>query len=60
MRAGTPPTPVSTTTGTDAWLYAGPGARGRGLEIIAIQVAQSGAGAPHLLVIPVMPTEFRG
>lgn len=58
--AGTRPPPVTTTNGTDAWLYVGPDERGRELEVIAIEVLHTGDGASNLLVIHVMPTEFRG
>jgi hypothetical protein len=58
VMAGTRPAPITTTGGTDAWLYLGRDERGRELEIIAIEVWQT--GTPCLLVIHVMPTEFRG
>jgi hypothetical protein len=57
--AGTEPMPVTTTGGTDAWLYLGPDERGRELEIIAVEVRPAEA-APYLLVIHVMPTQLRG
>jgi excisionase family DNA binding protein len=55
----TEPTPVTTTNGADAWLYVGPDERGRELEIIAVE-SQPANAAPYLLVIHVMPTQFRG
>lgn len=60
LMAGTRPTRVTTTNGTDAWLHVGPDERGRELEVIAIAVSHTGDGASYLLVIHVMPTEFRG
>jgi len=54
----TDPTPVTTSSGTDAWLYIGPDERGREMEIIALEVTN--AGQPFLLVIHVMPTQLRG
>ncbi len=56
--ATTDPTPVTTGSGADAWLYVGPDERGRELEIVAFEVAD--AGQPYLLVIHVMPTQLRG
>lgn len=56
--ATTNPTPVTTSSGADAWLYVGPDERGRKLEIVALEVAN--AGQPYLLVIHVMPTQLRG
>ena len=56
--ATTDPTPVTTSSGADAWLYVGPDERGRELEIVALEVAD--AGQPYLLVIHVMPTQLRG
>ncbi len=56
--ATTDPTPVTTGSGADAWLYVGPDERGRELEIVALEVAD--AGQPYLLVIHVMPTQLRG
>jgi hypothetical protein len=56
--ATTDPTPVTTSSGADAWLYVGPDERGRELEIVALEVAD--AVQPYLLVIHVMPTQFRG
>lgn len=53
------PTLVTTVGGADAWLYVGPDDRGRELEIIAVEVHSADA-APYLLVIHVMPTQFRG
>ena len=58
--ATTDPTPVSTSSGADAWLYIGPDERGRELEIIALDVKAADAGQPYLLVIHVMPTQLRG
>ncbi len=58
--AGTEPTPVTTSSGTDAWLYVGPDERGRELEIIALEVRPADAAQPYLLVIHVMPTQLRG
>jgi hypothetical protein len=58
--ANTEPTPVATSSGTDAWLYVGRDERGRELEIIAIQVQPADAAQPYLLVIHVMPTQLRG
>jgi hypothetical protein len=52
------PTPVTTSSGTEAWLYVGPDERGRELEVIALEVAD--AAQPYLLVIHVMPTQLRG
>jgi hypothetical protein len=57
--AGTEPTLVTTTPGTDAWLYVGPDECGRELEIIAIEVQRT-TTALYLLVIQVMPTQLRG
>jgi hypothetical protein len=57
--AGAEPTLVRTAGGADAWLYVGPDDRGRELEIIAVEVHRPDA-APYLLVIHVMPTQFRG
>ena len=56
--ATTDPTPVTTSSGADAWLYVGPDERGRELEIVALEVTN--AGQPFLLVIHVMPTQLRG
>jgi hypothetical protein len=56
--ATTDPTPVTTSSGADAWLYVGPDERGRELEIVALEVAD--AVQPYLLVIHVMPTQLRG
>lgn len=56
--ATTYPTPVTTGSGADAWLYVGPDERARELEIVALEVAD--AGQPYLLVIHVMPTQLRG
>ena len=56
--AMTDPTPVTTRSGADAWLYVGPDERGRELEIVALEVTN--AGQPFLLVINVMPTQLRG
>ena len=56
--ATTDPTPVTTSSGADAWLYVGPDERGRELEIVALEVVD--AGQPYLLVIHVMPTQLRG
>ena len=56
--ATTNPTPVTTGSGADAWLYVGPDERGRELELVALEVAD--AGQPYLLVIHVMPTQLRG
>jgi hypothetical protein len=53
------PEPVTTTSGADAWRYAGTDERGRELEIIAINVA-SPTGEQYLLVIHVMPTRLGG
>lgn len=58
--ATTDPTPVSTSSGGDAWLYVGPDERGRELEIIALEVQPAAAPQPYLLVIHVMPTQLRG
>ena len=58
MLATIDPTPVTTSSGADAWLYVGPDERGRELEIIALEVAD--AAQPYLLVIHVMPTQLRG
>ena len=58
--ATTDPTPVSTSSGADAWLYVGPDERGRELEIIALEVQPTDAAQPYLLVIHVMPTQLRG
>ncbi len=59
VMASTEPTPVSTTRGTDAWLYVGSDERGRDLEIIAVEV-QPADQAPYLLVIHVLPTQLQG
>ncbi len=56
--ASTDPTPVTASSGAQAWLYVGPDERGRELEVIALEVA--GAAQPYLLVIHVMPTQLRG
>ena len=56
--AMTDPTPVTTSSGAQAWLYVGPDERGRELEVIALEVAD--AAQPYLLVIHVMPTRLRG
>ncbi|WP_100498289.1 hypothetical protein [Geodermatophilus chilensis] len=58
--ASTEATPVTTSSGADAWLYVGPDERGRELEIIALEVQPADAGQPYLLVIHVMPTQLRG
>ena len=58
--ASTKPTLVSTTSGADAWLYVGPDERGRELEIISVEVQSADEERPYLLVIHVMPTQFRG
>ena len=58
--AGTRPTPVTATSGADAWLYVGPDERGRELEIIAVEVQSADDGQHYLLVIHVMPTRLRG
>ena len=58
--ANTRPTPVTATSGADAWLYVGRDERGRELEIIAVEVQPADAGRPYLLVIHVMPTQLRG
>ena len=58
--ATTDPTPVSTSSGANAWLYIGPDERGRELEIIALEVQPADAAQPYLLVIHVMPTQLRG
>ena len=60
MLATTYPTPVSTSSGANAWLYIGPDERGRELEIIALEVQPTDAAQPYLLVIHVMPTQLRG
>ena len=54
------PNSVSTTSGADAWLYAGPDERGRELEVIALEVYPADGERPYLLVIHVMPTQLRG
>lgn len=59
VMAGVEPTRVTTTNGTDAWLYVGSDERERELEIIAVEVLSADA-APYLLVIHVMPTPFGG
>lgn len=59
VMASTEPMLVTTAGGVDAWLYIGRDERGRELEIIAIAV-QPPTGPPYLLVIHIMPTEFRG
>jgi hypothetical protein len=56
--ATTDPTPVTTSSGAQAWLYVGPDERGRELDVIALEVAD--AAQPYLLVIHVMPTQLRG
>jgi hypothetical protein len=56
--ASTQPTAVTTTSGTEAWLYVGPDERGRELEIIQVEPADP--QRPYLLVIHVMPTHLRG
>ena len=56
--ATTDPTPVTTSSGAQAWLYVGPDERGREMEVIALEVA--GAAQPYVLVIHVMPTQLRG
>ncbi len=58
--ASAEPTPVTTSSGADAWLYVGPDERGRELEIIALEVRPVDAAQPYLLVIHVMPTQLRG
>jgi hypothetical protein len=58
--ATTAPTPVTTSSGTAAWIYIGPDERGRELEIIALEVQPADAAQPHLLVIHAMPTQLRG
>ena len=58
--AGTEPTPVTTSSGTDAWLYIGPDERERELEIIALDVQPPDGGQAYRLVIHVMPTQLRG
>jgi hypothetical protein len=58
--ASTDPTPITTSSGADAWLYVGPDERGRELEIIALEVRPDDAVQPYLLVIHVMPTQLRG
>ena len=58
--ATTDPTPVSTSSGANAWPYIGPDERGRELEIIALEVQPADAAQPYLLVIHVMPTQLRG
>jgi hypothetical protein len=58
--ATTEPTPVTTSSGANAWLYIGPDERGRELEIIALEVQPADAAQPYLLVIHVMPTKLRG
>jgi hypothetical protein len=60
VMASTAPTPVTTSRGTDAWLYVGPDERGRQLEVIAIEVGPTEGASPYLLVIHVMPTQLRG
>jgi len=60
MLATTYPTPVSTSSGANAWLYIGPDERGRELEIIALEVQPTDAAQPYLLVIHDMPTQLRG
>jgi hypothetical protein len=52
------PTPVTTSSGADAWLYVGPDEQGRELEIVALEVVD--AVQPYLLVIHVMLTQLRG
>jgi hypothetical protein len=44
--------------GANAWLWLGPGERGRELEIIAVEI-DPGNGDDYLLVIHVMPTGLR-
>ena len=58
--ADTRPTPVTATSGADAWLYVGLDERGRELEIIAVEVQPADDGQHYLLVIHVMPTQLRG
>ena len=60
VMASTEPTPVTTSSLVDAWLYVGPDERGRELEIIALEVQPADAAQPYLLVIHVMPTQLRG
>ncbi|MGX5653283.1 hypothetical protein ACWKWC_00735 [Geodermatophilus nigrescens] len=60
MLATIDPTPLSTSSGANAWLYIGPDERGRELEIIALEVQPADAAQPYLLVIHVMPTQLRG
>jgi hypothetical protein len=58
--ADTRPTPVTATSGADAWLYIGVDERGRELEVIAVEVQPADGGPHYLLVIHVMPTRLRG
>lgn len=58
--ADTRPTPVTASSGADAWLYVGLDERGRELEIIAVEVQPADGGQHYLLVIHVMPTRLRG
>jgi hypothetical protein len=58
--AGTRPTPVTATSGADAWLYVGLDERGRELEVIAVEVQPADGGQHYLLVIHVMPTHLQG
>ena len=60
VMASTDPTPVTTGSGAEAWLYVGRDERGRKLEIIAVEVQPATGGPPYLLVIHVMPTQLRG
>jgi hypothetical protein len=50
---------VTTAGGADGWRWIGADERGRELEVLGIGIEPEHA-EPYLLVIHVMPTQFRG
>ncbi|KPN47867.1 hypothetical protein AN933_23765 [Mycobacterium intracellulare subsp. chimaera] len=59
MLAHTAPIVVTTNHGSPGWRWVGPDERGRELEVIAVEVQGDRDPEPVLLVIHVMPANFR-
>jgi len=54
VMATTQPTPITTNSGAQGWLYVGPDERGCVLEVVAVTTADD-----TLLVVHAMPYRFR-
>jgi len=59
VMANTSPAGVTTSKGTPAWRWVGDDERGRRLEVVAVEVERDRDPEPVLLVIHVMPTQYR-